>query len=536
MTPIAIVNTEWPEVATARRENRRELVVSNHENFDPSVYSLTQLNFLDISKCPLHEIADDLSNLADLAKLSLQHDGILVVPLALGKLKNLKFLNLSFNSISNLPSKIFDDLFLLETLILDSNELSELPSLKGLIELHIFSVSNNKLLSLPDNLTCCTKLKSVDVSGNNIKELSNEIPWSNLSNIQHFYLNGNQLKEVPPGLTKCKKLRDLRLSENPLRDPRLKKLAASNRDDAGSALMNYLVKASKRQKLPKTLPSNAITQNSKLMAPNPPPVKNVEILSKIEADDSNFRIDVLRPEEVKKGLRPHIFGCVISGISLKGEGLIHAFIKFQAKLHGGLAENRKLATISTHNFESVTLPLQFSLQHIDAINLCPLNHKRLCTGRQLLAHLQTRAELERKQRKLTSYCGLMQYLLLISPLLGPRQDPISSNKGAEIAPLPVTTDSSGNTISLHPITGCDKTRLTKETTEILIEVAGVNDMICKNIIRKLIEWLVQNAVPASEEERSVTITPLTVVNEETGDRLAKFPLEVDIKDPNFLNI
>lgn len=61
-------------------------------------------------------------------------------------------------------------------------------------------------------------------------------------------------------------------------------------------------------------------------------------------------------------------------------------------------------------------------------------------------------------------------------------------------------------------------------------------MICKIIIRKLIEWLVQNAVPASEEERSVTITPLTVINGETGDRLAKFPLEVDIKDPNFLNI
>lgn len=331
---------------------------------------MTQLNFLDISKCPLHEIADDLSNLADLAKLSLQHDGILIVPLALGQLKNLKFLNLSFNSISNLPSKIFDDLFLLETLILDSNELSELPSLKGLIELHIFSVSNNKLLSLPDNLTCCTKLKSVDVSGNNITELSNEIPWSNLSNIQHFYLNGNQLKEVPPGLTECKKLRDLRLRENPLRDPRLKKLAASDRDDAGSALMNYLIKASKGQKkLPKTLPNNAITQSSKHMAPNPPPVKNVEILSKIEADDSNFRIDVLRPEEVKKGLRPHIFGCVISGISLKGEGLIHAFTKFQTKLHCGLGENRKLATISTHNFESVNLPLQFSLQHIDEINV-----------------------------------------------------------------------------------------------------------------------------------------------------------------------
>lgn len=61
MAPVATVNTEWPEVDSARRENRRELVVSNRNAFDPSVYTLTQLNFLDISKCPLYEIADDLT-------------------------------------------------------------------------------------------------------------------------------------------------------------------------------------------------------------------------------------------------------------------------------------------------------------------------------------------------------------------------------------------------------------------------------------------------------------------------------------------
>ncbi|VDN98197.1 unnamed protein product [Rodentolepis nana] len=521
----------WPEITTARRENRRELVVSNRDNFDPSVYTLTQLNFLDISKCPLYEIADDLSDLTALSKLSLQHDEIVAVPLGIGQLLNLKFLDLSFNSISNLPSNIFDNLSLLETLILDSNKLSELPSFKGLIELHIFSVSNNKLLCLPDTLTCCTKLKSVDASGNNIKEISDEVPWSSLSNLQHFYLNGNQLKEVPLGLTECKRLRDLQLKENPLQDARLKKLAASDRGDAGNVLMNYLLKISKGKKeLAKTLPHDAIP-----LAPTSAPIENVKILSMIESDDSDFRIDVLRPGEVKKSLRPHIFGCVISGVSLHSEGLIRAFSKFQSKLHAKLCDNRKLATFSTHTFEAVKMPLEFSLQPIDTISCCPMNIKRSVTGLELLANLQNHAELERKKLKLNNYSASMQYLLLISPLLGPRMDPINLKKAAEIAPLPVTTDLTGNIISLHPITACYKTCLTTETTRVLIEVAGVSDMVCKNIMRKLIEWLVQNAVPVGEGERAVTITPLAVVDDATGDRLAKFPLEVDIMDPDFLN-
>lgn len=465
------------------------------------------------------------------------HNEITAVPLGLGQLKNLKFLDLSFNSISNLPFNIFDNLSLLETLILDSNKLSELPSFKGLVELHIFSVSNNKLLGLPSTLTCCTKLKSVDASSNNIEEISNEVSWSSLSNIQHFYLNGNRLKEVPSGLTECKRLRDLQLKENPLKDARLRKLAASDRDDAGNALMNYLLKISKgKKKLAKTLSNNVITsQDDILLAPNSAPIENVKILSMIECDNSDFRIDVLRPEEVKKGLRPRIFGCVISGVSLNSGGLIRTFNKFQAKLHAKLSDNRKLATFSTHAFEAVKMPLTFSLQPIDEICLCPQNVRRSLTGLEVLANLQSQAEMERKNLKLNSYSASMQYLLLISPLLGPRKDPINLKKRAEIAPLSVTTDSSGNTISLHPITACYKTRLTKETTRILIEVAGVGDMVCKNIIRKLIEWLVQNAVPACEGERSVTITPLAVVNGETGDRLAKFPLEVDIMDPDFLN-
>lgn len=346
-------------------------MVSNHKEFDPLVYKLTQLNFLDISKCTLPELTEDLSNLAELTKLSLQHDTITIVPLSLGRLTNLKFLDLSFNAISALPHPVFDNLSLLETLILDANKLSELPSLKGLVELHNLSFSNNELSALPDSIACCTKLKSIEASGNKIRELSADIPWSNLANLQHFLLNNNQLKEVPSSLTGCKKLRDLQLKENPLKDARLKKLAATDRP--GNALMNYLEKLAKegkqaKRKTPTNPTESAVAhRNFKATALDSPLVHNVIVNPKCLADDSVFRVEVLRPQEVKRSLRPRIFACVVSGISLKGEKVLNDFVRFQTMLHGELGEQRKLATISTHNFAAVALPLQYFLQPIDGI-------------------------------------------------------------------------------------------------------------------------------------------------------------------------
>ena len=224
---------------------RRELVVSNQNGIDPLLYNLKQLNYLDISKCTLSDLSDDLGNMVELTKLSLQHNSIYKLPATIGCLINLKFLDLSFNNISTLPPSIFDGLFRLETLMIDSNCLAELPSLKGLIELHHLSASNNSLSHLPESITECSKLMTIDVSSNKIFELSDG-DWGKLANLQHFNLSNNQLTTIPKALVGCKKLKDLQLQENPLKDFRLRKLASSTRP--GPALIKYLGKSVKEDK------------------------------------------------------------------------------------------------------------------------------------------------------------------------------------------------------------------------------------------------------------------------------------------------
>lgn len=82
-------------------------------------------------------------------------------------------------------------------------------------------------------------------------------------------------------------------------------------------------------------------------------------------------------------------------------------------------------------------------------------------------------------------------------------------------------------------------QLTRETTKILLEVAGQTDEVCKDIIRALLGWLLQYARPKVDECSSpppLTIFPLVIENAETGDRLARYPTATDIVRPDFLNV
>ena len=79
-------------------------------------------------------------------------------------------------------------------------------------------------------------------------------------------------------------------------------------------------------------------------------------------------------------------------------------------------------------------------------------------------------------------------------------------------------------------------QLTRETTDVLIEVAGQSDDVCKSIIRALIGWLLHHARPKGDGDslHPLTICPLTIVNSETRDRFARYPTSSDISDPDFL--
>lgn len=146
---------EWPEIEKASAGKRRELVlqgsvvdgrISSHGGLASAMYSLTLLNYLEISQCPsLTEIHKDIQQLTNLQSLILCRNRLASIPDVIDKLTSLKVLDLSVNNLDMLPEGI-----------------------TRLRELNTLNVSCNSLEVLPDGLNQCTKLSSINISKNRI--------------------------------------------------------------------------------------------------------------------------------------------------------------------------------------------------------------------------------------------------------------------------------------------------------------------------------------------------------------------------------
>lgn len=148
-----MLSFQWPVITDSLEDGRHELVLSGPEvaellsscGFDERIYRLEKLNFLEISHTPLDELSDGIGNIKNLAQLCLTSNKLCSVPAGLGKLQFLRFLDLSFNQITELPDDIFKHLTRLTSLNVSGNELVRLPSMGYLTDLHDLLVSKNKL-------------------------------------------------------------------------------------------------------------------------------------------------------------------------------------------------------------------------------------------------------------------------------------------------------------------------------------------------------------------------------------------------------
>ncbi|XP_044159287.1 protein flightless-1 homolog [Bufo gargarizans] len=209
-------------------------------------------------------IPDDIFQLDDLSVLDLSYNQLTECPRELENAKNMLVLNLSHNSIDNIPNQLFinltDLLYLdlsdnkldslppqmrrlvhLQTLILNNNpllhaQLRQLPamvalqtlhlrntqrtqnnlptSLEGLTNLADVDFSMNDLSRIPECLYTLTNLKRLNLSSNQISELSLCIDqWTQLETLN---LSRNQLTSLPSAICKLSKLKKLYLNSNKL--------------------------------------------------------------------------------------------------------------------------------------------------------------------------------------------------------------------------------------------------------------------------------------------------------------------------------
>lgn len=144
--------------------------------------------------------------------LDLSHYGLTELPPEIGRLNDLRVLNVSDNQLTSIPTEI-GDMKSLVRLNLSSNKLAALPSEIGkLTELNNLNLSRNKLRSLPKTIGDLISLQYLRADGNSLRELPNEI--GALHKLRILSLDENELNALPSDLTGLNSLRSISLMEN----------------------------------------------------------------------------------------------------------------------------------------------------------------------------------------------------------------------------------------------------------------------------------------------------------------------------------
>uniref|UniRef100_A0A9R1SN66 Leucine rich repeat containing 40 n=2 Tax=Cyprinus carpio TaxID=7962 RepID=A0A9R1SN66_CYPCA len=169
----------------------------------------------DLSDNHLMDIPESLANLKNLVKLNLFCNKLKSLPPAISEMKNLRMLDCSRNQLESIPP-VLAQMESLEQLYLRHNKLHFLPKLpccKTLKELHC---GNNQIEILEaDHLKHLSALSLLELRDNKVKSLPEEITL--LQGLERLDLTNNDIGSLPCGLGTLPKLKSLSLEGNPLR-------------------------------------------------------------------------------------------------------------------------------------------------------------------------------------------------------------------------------------------------------------------------------------------------------------------------------
>ena len=147
----------------------------------------------------------------------------------------------------------------------------------------------------------------------------------------------------------------------------------------------------------------------------------------------------LHVEPSVDAVRPFVCAGVVLGVILD-DYTIKSVMDIQEKLHLTHGRNRRKVAIGVHDLDKVSSPFTYKAVKPDSISFLPLDSSEEMSLRQILV----------KHPKGRSFMHLMDGL----------------------THYPVIVDKNGRVLSFPPIINGDLTRLTKETTNLFIEVTG----------------------------------------------------------------
>ncbi|KAK1157349.1 leucine-rich repeat-containing protein 47 [Acipenser oxyrinchus oxyrinchus] len=481
----------WAEkIEKAEKEKRRELVLQGQltdkkiqqtSSLNPKIYSLTLLNYLEISQSPsLREIDAGIGNLIHLQSLLLCRNKLSEIPRAVGCLKSLKVLDVSVNELQALPEEI-SQLSDLNTLNVSCNQIKALPTgLSNCVKLAVINISKNEISTFPaDFFSDDLELLSTIVANENaIADISGEI--SNLSALKNLDLSNNKLTEIPSELADCSKLKEINFRGNKLKDKRLEKMVNGCQT---KSVLDYLRAGGRGKGKGKGKQDSGEKDDSREKEKKKRPDKHQKNRKEEEEEEDLNRMVVrvlhvsdsptavtVKVTTLVKEVRPYIVCCVIKGMNLKSGNALKRFLTAQIKLHDEICEKRTKATIATHDLQLVKGPLLYDARSPKTLKIVPLGRKEIKAA-DLVRQLQLEAEEQRKQRKRQNVSGLHKYLQLLD----------------DKENYPCVVDAEDHVISFPPITNSEKTKMRKSTSELFVEVTSSTSLqVCKDVMDTLI--------------------------------------------------
>lgn len=155
----------------------------------PAVGRLTQLKSLELSQNSITYLPPEIGNCENLLSLIIAGNKLVDIPSAIGKLKMLFWLDLAVNQIVSLPQEI-----------------------GSLIELTSLSLSGNKLITIPNEIGNLSKLLLLDINVNQLQTIPKEI--GKLVNLLNCNMWQNKITALPDEIGELNKLGQLDLSDN----------------------------------------------------------------------------------------------------------------------------------------------------------------------------------------------------------------------------------------------------------------------------------------------------------------------------------
>lgn len=173
------------------------------------------IDFIDQRHRGLTKVPDEVERYSrTLEELLLDSNQIRDLPKSLFRLEQLRKLTLSDNQLSRITAD-FASLVNLQELDVSKNDISQVTeSIKHCKNLQVLDLSNNPLQDLPQSLTCLKNLTHLSLNDSSITRLPHDI--GGLINLESLEMRENFLQQLPDSIGELQNLRILDMGNNNL--------------------------------------------------------------------------------------------------------------------------------------------------------------------------------------------------------------------------------------------------------------------------------------------------------------------------------